>query len=61
MIGRKLRAKLYTCFSKLYDVTSFVPQKSKLGALLFVNDIENLFDFAKSKMCAGDLTIYACY
>ena len=42
-------------------VLSSVPQRSKLGALLFIlytNDIMQNFKFAKVKMYADDLTVY---
>ena len=48
--------------SKLFNVCSFVLQDSKLGPLLYIlftNDIIQIFNFARIKMFANDLTIYA--
>ena len=62
LIGRFVSVCLNSCVSKLFDVCSSVPQGSKLGPLLyllFTNDITQIFNFARIKMCADDLTIYA--
>ena len=63
LIGRKFNVKLNNYCSKFYNITSSVPQGSKLGPLLYIiyaNDIADVFNFANIKMFADDLTIYAC-
>ena len=48
--------------SKFLPVISSVPQGSKLGPLLYIlyaNDIMQNFKFAKVKMYADDVTVYA--
>ncbi len=60
--NRSFRVSVGDCFSKSYDIPSSVPQGSKLGPLMFllyVNDISDLFKYAKIKMYADDLSIYA--
>ena len=61
LIRRKYNVKSNNCFSKFYDITSSVPRGSKLGSLLYIiyaNDFADLFNFAKIKIYAYDLTIY---
>ena len=48
--------------SRIFPVISSVPQGSKTGPLfyiLYANDLANIFKFAKLKMYADDLSIYA--
>ena len=48
--------------SLIFPVISSVPQGSKTGPLfyiLYANDLANIFKFAKLKMYADDLSIYA--
>ena len=64
LIGRKFNVKQRIVFrSSIYDVASYVPQRSKLGPLLYIiyaNDITDLNKFAKIKMYADDHITCAC-
>ena len=60
--NRSFAVKLNSSISKSLPVISSVPQGSKLGFLLYIlyaNDITQNFKFAKVKMYADDLTVYA--
>ena len=60
--NRSFAFKLNNYISKSLPVISSVPQGSKLGPSLFIlyaNDIMQNFKFAKVKMYADDLTVYA--
>ena len=60
--NRSFCVKLNNSKSNNLPVPSSVPQGTKLGPLLFIlfiNDIINNFKFAKVRMYADDLTIYA--
>ena len=60
--NRSFAVKLNNYLSKSLPVISSVPQGSKLGPLLYIlyaNDIMQNFKFAKVKMYADDLTVYA--
>ena len=62
LIGRSFNVYINSCVSKLFNVSISVPQGSKLGPLLytlFMNDITQIFNFARIKMYADDLTIHA--
>ena len=62
LIDRSFNVFINSCVSKLFNVCSSLPQGSKLGSLfyiLFTNDITQIFNFARIKMYADDLTIYA--
>ena len=63
LIGRSSNVCINLCISKLFNACSFVPQGSKLGPLLYIlftNDITQIFNFARIKLYADDLTIYVC-
>ena len=60
--NRLFRVKFNKYKSNCYPVTSSVPQGTKLAPILYnlyCNDIVNNFKYAKVKMYADDLTIYA--
>ena len=60
--GRTSSVIVNSCHSQSFNITSSVPQESILGPLMYIicaNDIAELFTFAKVKMYADDLTIYA--
>ena len=60
--GRTSSVIVNSCHSQSFNITSSVPQGSILGPLMYIifaNDIAELFTFAKVKMYADDLTIYA--
>ena len=60
--NRLFRVKLNYYKSNCYPVTSSVPKGTKLAPILYnlyCNDIVNNFKYAKVKMYAVDLTIYA--
>ena len=62
LIGRSFNVCVNSCVSKLFNVCSSVPQGSKWGSLLYIlftNYITQIFNFARIKMYADDLTIYA--
>jgi hypothetical protein len=60
--NRSFNVLVNSCMSKSFNVTSSVPQGSKLAPLLYIlftNDISDIFKVAKIKMYADDLTIFA--
>ena len=60
--GRTSSVIVNSCHSQFFNITSSVPLGSILGPLMYIifaNDIAELFTFAKVKMYADDLTIYA--
>ena len=60
--GRTSSVIVNSCHSQSFNITSSVPQGSILGPLMYIifaNDIAELFTFAKVKIYADDLTIYA--
>jgi hypothetical protein len=65
--NRTFNVILNKVFSTKFPVVSSVPQGSKLGPLfyiLYANDLSKIFKYAKLKMYADDLSIYAivdCY
>jgi hypothetical protein len=61
LLGRNFKVCINSFNSDLFNVTSSVPQGSKLGPLFYIiyaNDIVDLFKFAKITMYADDLTIH---
>ena len=62
LIGRYFNVVLNNSKFKWFLVNSSVPQWSKLEPLLYIlyaNDLVEIFKYAKVKMYADDLTIYA--
>ena len=60
LIGRSFNVCINSCASKLFNLCSSVLQGSKLGSLLFIlftNEITQIFNFARIKIYADDLTI----
>ncbi len=62
LFDRSFKVTLDNTSSKEYNITSSVPQGSKLAPLLYIlyaNDIAKIFTFAKVKMYTDYFTVYA--
>ena len=62
LTNEKFNVDVGNCKSDAFDVFSFVPLRSKLSSLMYIsysNDIADVLKFAKVKMYADGLTVYA--